>query len=175
MLYHSTFSEAQSEMKLITYTTGDATAPEGTGAKVLAHVCNDAGGWGRGFVLSITRRWPEPERRYRQWARSGELDGVPFALGRMQLVQVDEDLAVANIIGQRDYGRTPGAPPPIRYDALRQALRELRARALELGASVHMPRIGCGLAGGRWELIEPIIVEELCAHDISVTVYDLPK
>jgi hypothetical protein len=37
-----------------------------------------------------------------------------------------------------------------------------------------MPRIGCGLAGGRWDQIEHLIAEELSAGDIPVTVYDLP-
>lgn len=162
-------------MKPINYIAGDVTAPVGEGPKILAHLCNDAAGWGKGLVLAISRRWDEPERKYRQWARAGLLDGVPFELGRLQLVQVEEDLAVANIIGQHGYGRGAGARPPIRYDALRQGLRELRCRALELGASIHMPRIGCGLAGGRWDVVEPIIREELCAHNLSVTVYDLPK
>jgi len=44
--------------------------------------------------------------------------------------------------------------------------------ALELDAFVHMPRIGCGLAGGTWDRIEPIIVRALCEHDVAVTVYD---
>jgi hypothetical protein len=35
-----------------------------------------------------------------------------------------------------------------------------------------MPRIGCGLAGGRWDRIEPLIVKALCARDIVATVYD---
>jgi len=35
-----------------------------------------------------------------------------------------------------------------------------------------MPRIGCGLAGGDWSRIEPLIAETLCASDIDVTVYD---
>jgi hypothetical protein len=35
-----------------------------------------------------------------------------------------------------------------------------------------MPRIGCGLAGGRWERIEPIVVATLCERDIATTVYD---
>lgn len=29
------------------------------------------------------------------------------------------------------------------------------------------------LAGGKWELIEPLIVKTLCDRDISVVVYDL--
>ena len=35
-----------------------------------------------------------------------------------------------------------------------------------------MPRIGCGLAGGKWEVIEPIILKTLSANELEVTVYD---
>ncbi len=35
-----------------------------------------------------------------------------------------------------------------------------------------MPRIGCGLAGGTWARIEPLITTTLCAQDVDVTVYD---
>jgi hypothetical protein len=36
-----------------------------------------------------------------------------------------------------------------------------------------MPRIGCGLAGGKWEEIEPIIKNTLCEKGVAVTIYDL--
>jgi len=45
----------------INYVRGDATVPSVKGVKVIAHVCNDSGGWGKGFVLALSRRWPEPE------------------------------------------------------------------------------------------------------------------
>ncbi len=48
---------------------GDATSPQAKGRKVIAHICNDLGGWGKGFVLAISRRWPEPERDYRARCR----------------------------------------------------------------------------------------------------------
>lgn len=35
-----------------------------------------------------------------------------------------------------------------------------------------MPRIGCGLAGGTWDKIEPSIVHELTAGGVETTVYD---
>ena len=35
-----------------------------------------------------------------------------------------------------------------------------------------MPRIGCGLAGGKWEEIEPIIERTLATAGVEVTVYD---
>jgi hypothetical protein len=43
---------------------------------------------------------------------------------------------------------------------------------MELGASVHMPRIGCGLAGSKWTRIEPLIEQYLCGRGVTVTVYD---
>jgi hypothetical protein len=35
-----------------------------------------------------------------------------------------------------------------------------------------MPRIGCGLAGGKWSRVEPLITERLVRRGIAVTVYD---
>ena len=32
----------------ILYIKGDATAPIGSGVKVITHICNDIGGWGKG-------------------------------------------------------------------------------------------------------------------------------
>jgi|SRR5438445_9950569 len=132
----------------ITYCTGDATRPVGDGQKIITHVCNDAGGWGRGFVIALSRRWPQPEQRYRASHRGG--DTPPFALGQVQFVQVEREIWVANLIGQHGIGWRSGKPP-VRYEAIREGLRSVAVKARELGASVHMPRIGCGLAGGRWE------------------------
>ncbi|HEX8221621.1 MAG TPA: macro domain-containing protein [Chloroflexia bacterium] len=156
----------------INYMTGDATAPQGTGAKIIVHMCNNKGGWGRGFVLALSRRWPEPERAYRAWHRGAV--AIPFELGQVQFVQVEADVWVANLIGQHGV-RPQGATPPIRYEAIRKGLKEVANQAKALGASVHMPRIGSGLAGGKWEEVAPIAQEELISNGISVTVYDLPS
>jgi O-acetyl-ADP-ribose deacetylase (regulator of RNase III) len=148
---------------------GDATDPHASGRKVIAHVCNDRGGWGKGFVMAISRRWPEPERDYRDWHRHRA--GNDFRLGAVRLVQVRADIWVANMIGQ--HGMRAGSKgPPIRYEAVEQCLATLGDHALELGASIHMPRIGTGLAGGRWERIEPIVLRTLCERDLDVTIYD---
>ncbi|WP_371518199.1 macro domain-containing protein [Kitasatospora sp. NBC_01300] len=155
----------------ITYVQGDATAPQGSGVKVIAHVCNDLGGWGKGFVLALSRRWPEPEAAFRRWHR--ERAGNDFGLGALQLVQVEPYVWVANLVGQRGIrtGRSTGVP--VRYEAIDTALAALGDRARELGASVHMPRIGCGLAGGRWERVEPLVSARLVERGVPVTVYDI--
>ncbi|WP_441246357.1 macro domain-containing protein [Kitasatospora sp. McL0602] len=153
----------------IEYVRGDATTPLGKGPKVIAHVCNDLGGWGKGFVLAVSRRWPEPETAYRRWHR--ERAGNDFGLGAVQVVQVDRLLWVANMVGQHGI-RTGSKGVPVRYEAIDTALDTVAERAVELGASVHMPRIGCGLAGGRWERVEPLVLARLTGRSIAVTVYD---
>jgi hypothetical protein len=42
--------------------------------------------------------------------------------------------------------------------------------------SIHMPRIGCGLGGGDWSVVEEAILATLVdIYGLSVTVYDLPQ
>ncbi|MFI1260022.1 MULTISPECIES: macro domain-containing protein [Streptomyces] len=169
----------------ITYIKGDATAPRGEGIKVITHVCNDLGGWGKGFVLALSRRWPEPEAAYRRWHR--ERAHNDFGLGAAQFVQVADDLWVANVVGQQGIRpspsrRGPRSPKgetspgdsgvPVRYEAIDAGLGRVADGARRLGASVHMPRIGCGLAGGVWARVEPLISGRLARGGISVTVYD---
>ncbi|MEU1183364.1 macro domain-containing protein [Streptomyces sp. NPDC005820] len=156
-------------MAEITYVRGDATVPSVKGTKVIAHVCNDIGGWGKGFVLALSRRWPEPEASYRAWHR--ERASNDFGLGALQLVRVKPDVWVANMIGQRGV-RTGSKGVPVRYEAIDTALARLADRVLDLDASVHMPRIGCGLAGGKWSRVEPLVAERLVRRGIAVTVYD---
>jgi O-acetyl-ADP-ribose deacetylase (regulator of RNase III) len=153
----------------IRFVRGDATSPECHGPKIIAHVCNDRGVWGKGFVLALSRRWSEPARAFKQWHREREQND--FGLGAMQLVRVGEDVWVANIVSQHGIRPAQGVPP-IRYEALERCLDKLAAQAKELNASVHMPRIGCGLAGGEWNRIEPLIAQKLCEQDVPVTVYD---
>ncbi len=152
---------------MIDYVTGDATQPRGTGPGIIVHICNDIGGWGKGFVLALSKRWPEPEAQYRAWYKSNE----GFELGAVQFVRVADHLWVANLVGQRGLRRVGGVPP-IRYEAVQAGLAEVASFAQPHGASVHMPRIGCGLAGGKWEEIEPLIEGTLTATGVSVTVYD---
>ena len=155
-------------MKDIQYRKGDATAPQSENNKIIVHVCNDIGGWGKGFVMAISKRWKKPENQYREWFKSK--DG--FELGKVQFVQVEEDLWVANLIGQHKINKDENGNAPIRYDAIEDGLKEVSLFAKENNASIHMPRIGCGLAGGKWEMIEPIILKTLSNNDVEVVVYD---
>jgi O-acetyl-ADP-ribose deacetylase (regulator of RNase III) len=157
-------------IRSIHYRLGDATAPA-TRPAIIAHVCNDIGAWGRGFVLAVSQRWPQVRGAYYQHVRA--LSPVS-ALGHTQILPVEPDLWIANMIAQHGIRRDPKGTPPIRYDALRSCLAMVADAARQFHASVHMPRIGCGLAGGQWERVAPIILETLCLAGVPVTVYTLP-
>jgi O-acetyl-ADP-ribose deacetylase (regulator of RNase III) len=152
----------------ITYITGDATAPDGDGPRTIAHVCNDIGKWEKGFVMAISRRWKEPAQQFKEWYD----DGDDFELGRVQFVEVGPQLWVANLIGQRGITKADGVPP-VRYEAIRQGMAHIAKFATKNNAAVHMPRIGCGLAGGKWQEIAKIIDDELVDKSVGVTVYSL--
>ena len=156
-------------MKTIQYVKGDATVPQAKGMKIIAHICNDLGGWGKGFVLAVSKRWDSPEKEYRNWHRFRSENN--FALGEIQMVKVEKYMYVANIIGQKGI-KTGSNAVPVRYDAIEKALEKLSHEALQINASIHMPRIGCGLAGGKWEEIEPIIERTLLAKNVELYVYD---
>lgn len=158
----------------ITYVEGDATQPvTSDGLRIIAHICNDEGTWGAGFVLALSQRDKAPEEAYKRWA------GEPaFGIGAIQIVPyVGSGLLVANMVAQHGFGYTIQKVyyPPVRYLAVASCLHRLQ-KEIELlpDISVHMPRIGCGLGGGKWEHIEPMVKRFLCDRGVPVTVYDLP-
>lgn len=142
----------------IHYLKGDATLPIGTGNKIIVHICNDMGYWGKGFVLEVSKRWKAPEINYR---------GSNPCLGDINLINVDRQLYVCNMIAQRGIkGKIL-----VNYEMLRKCLASVYKYAVQLKATIHMPRIGCGLGGGDWNIVEQIIIQEL--KDLEIFVYDL--
>jgi hypothetical protein len=61
----------------------------------------------------------------------------------------------------------------IRYDALAQCLSKLAGQIDEV-TTIHIPRIGCGLARGNWDQIEPLLEEHLAMAGFDIRVHDLP-
>lgn len=151
------------------FVSGDATRPVGTGNMIIAHCVNDAGGWGSGFVVALSRRWPQPERDYRRWYRTSE-----FRLGAIKLVPVEQQLWVANMVAQHGY-RTPAVRKPLSDGALTECLTALAQQARDLNATVHMPRIGTQRGGAKWKDVEALIAATLIADGVDTTVYDLPS
>jgi len=161
-------------MKPIKYIKGDATKPIGNGPKLIIHCCNDLvpGAWGSGFVLALSNRWTTPEVAYRRWSIGKGKNCPPYELGQVIFVPVEEGVVVANMLGQQGV-RNDNNLTPIRYDAIDSCLQKVAGYAIKNNASVHGPKFGAGLAGGKWEEIEKLIIKNLSEKDIEVIIYDL--
>ncbi len=105
---HATKRSMSTSEVPIRYVQGDATRPEGDGPKIIAHVCNDVGGWRRGFVVAISQRWAEPEEEYRRWYEQRSTND--FELGAVGLVAVGPDLWVATRPLRRVWPISPMRP-----------------------------------------------------------------
>ena len=112
--------------------------------------------------MALSKKWKEPEEAYRELETRN--------LGDVELIPVEDDITVANMIAQRGIRPDANGLAPIRYGAVRIALAAVNDIAYRTHATIHMPRIGCGLAGGRWEDIEKIIQD---VASVDVYVYDL--
>lgn len=155
---------------MIYYIKGDATNPKIEGPKIICHVCNDIGKWGKGFVMALSKKWFEPEKMYHTWYNNRSDHFGTFQLGETQYILVEKELWVANMIAQHGIYKDSNGIPPIRYNSLRSCLKQVNEFATYHKASIHMPKIGCGLAGGDWLEVKEIILQELTT---VVCVYEL--
>ena len=159
------------ELPTIQYLNGDATSPRGDGDRIITHVVNDATPrWGGGFARVVGQSWPEAQQDFVSWV---EQDRSRLRLGNHRLFQVEDDLWVFHMVAQHGYRQS--SRPGIRYHHLETCLRALHDAAHDHMASVHMPRIGCGQAGGNWPVVAELIDDILCRNGIDVTVYTLPS
>lgn len=163
--------ETGSEPKLH-YFKGDAIDPRGPGKKLIVQVVNDATpNWGgRGFAIALKKKWPRAQEQFKDWALS---DRKNLKLGQVHATNITDEITVVSMVCQKGYG--PAVQSRIRYAALAECLAKVSALASELGASVHMPRIGCGEGGGLWFIVQELIDSALVSRSIATFVYDLPS
>jgi hypothetical protein len=151
---------------------GDALSPRGNGPKLIAHVVPDVKAvWGgNGFAAQVKRRFPAAWITFRD-RTAANFKQLP--LGSTITGDLADNVFIANMIAQRGIG--PSSSPRLRYAALASCLSQVRAKAVELGASVHMPRIGTGHGGAKWDLIKEIVSTELVEKGVPTTVYTPPR
>lgn len=147
-------------LKIVTGNVLDVTEPKA----IIAHVCNDSGGWGKGFVTALGNRYPGTRAAYKTAFKNGLIK-----LGYVHIVQIGNgELMVANMVAQAGYAHPIKNPVALRYAHLETCLDKISALAKDIGASLHMPYlIGCGLAGGEEKHVLSII------ERISVNKYGL--
>lgn len=132
---------------MIEYKTGDLLDVK---RGVIAHGCNCYGVMGAGVALAVKQKYPKAFSDYVKVCNR-YYDNPEDLLGEINFVRVSDDILIANCFTQLDFG---GKKRNLRYDALAQVFEKLNSADLE---QLHIPKIGSGLAGGNWALIESII------------------
>ncbi|ANO35666.1 hypothetical protein A6E01_19015 (plasmid) [Vibrio breoganii] len=134
--------------------TGDAIAHcENGGSNVLVHNANIHNSFGRGFALSLYRRYPQSFV-----VDSATVKGDKSKLGTLSVANVispqGNPFSIINIYGQPFMNADPGVCC-LDYAALQKGLDEVKLR---YGSdSIAYPMIGSGLAGGSWLTISRML------------------
>ena len=111
---------------------------------IIVHQVNNKRVMGAGLALQIKLRYPKHYDDYMK---------AKMILGRIVISCVSQELTVVGVIGQDGYGRNKRYTD---YDALEEGFK--RIALVREGEPVYIPySIGCGLAGGDWEVVSKII------------------
>lgn len=146
---------------MITYVTGDLLGATQT---VIAHGCNNRGVMGSGVARQIRARWPNVYEVYELKHRVFGLE-----LGSIVPVATLDGKIIVNAITQDGFGRDGRVY--VDYDAIESCFEIINQRVDSWEVTeVAMPRIGAGLGGGDWAIIESIIIRT--AKNYTPVVYD---
>lgn len=165
-------------MASIFYKNGDATNPyieENETHIMICHICNNLGRWGTGFTSALDKKWNEPRKKYIELIT--EFNRLnKDVMGAIIPANVEDNITVMNMVAQ-DGVKGPNNPTPINYKALEIALSTVTHNInsyYKNVSSIHMPKIGAGLAGGDWNEIEPMIQKQLVDPlNIDINVYEI--
>lgn len=149
-----------------------------SGADIICHQVNCKGVMGTGLAYQVRQANPKLFREYRSLCTlygSGNL-GTTYVLpvDRDLYEPVEKQHFIANCFGQDTYGRDKCYTD---YTSLNHALKMTREWALGMGKnSVAIPYgIGCGAAGGDWNIVRAMIRDVFEDSGLEVTIWKLDK
>ncbi len=128
----------------------------------IIHCCNAQNKMGKGFAKELRNRFPDCYEKYSETSGLHVGDIIPYVS--------EGGLTIFNMIGQDRYGND--GKRYVSYDALATCFETLDSIAVDIGMkSLHMPKIGTGLAGGKWQIISSII--ETHSDNFIPVVYEI--
>ena len=136
----------------IKYRYGDILTTE---SKYIAHCVNMQYVMNSGVAKCIRESYPKAYEDY----MSSELK-----LGRV-IISTNEPHNIIHIVGQEFYGRTGLY---VKYQALEKAFKIINSKVES--TSISYPLIGCGLAGGDWNIVSRLLEENSSNYEPIVYI-----
>lgn len=148
---------------MLTYKKGDLVKAAKNGeVDYLIHGANCFSTMGSGIAASIKKTFPQAYEADRQCY------GTPIQrIGEYSEARIG-NLTVINLYCQYDYGTDYRR---FEYGSFKSALSFFCNDHILNGKTIGIPKIGCGLAGAKWDLVEAILVQIVTAG--NWVVYEL--
>lgn len=155
----------------ITYVNGDLfSSPD----RMIAHGCNAQGVMGSGVAKIIRDKFPGAFDLYRK-----EFETNGLCLGQVVMFKTG-DKFIANLITQDKYGgfNADGSRVVnVDYQACHNAFEYMISYAAQRGIrGISIPKIGAGLGGGDWNLVEESLKNALSLFphlSMNITVWEI--
>lgn len=154
-------------MAIVKYIKGSILdAPQ----KYIAHGVNCQNVMGSGVAKVLFKEYPIIKRDYHDYCKNVEPNEL---LGKVDIVELEDQVheKVFNCFTQEFYGYD--GKKYVNYEAIYNCFNYI-AKFLNTSfyPEIAIPKIGCGLAGGNWEIVSRII-DDATGDDLDVYVYYL--
>jgi len=127
---------------------------------IILQGCNCFHKMGSGLAKEINERYPEAFLADKNYSKYGD----PVKLGTFTYAKCkrndNSEFFILNCYTQFRYGKDGLYNRYVEYGAIRSCLKELKTFCKK-ESKIGIPIIGCGLAGGDWNVVKRIIEEEL--------------
>lgn len=135
----------------------------------IMHQANCFKTMGAGIAKSIAEKYPEA------YLADKSLPLSPTQrLGKFSYAKAKDRKTVVNLYGQHGYGQGIQTD----YDSLESAIHQFFTKARK-DSSVNLEKvgvpykIGCGLAGGDWDIVKSILNRQSELHKVTIYIYQL--
>ncbi|MGG4362819.1 macro domain-containing protein [Bacillus subtilis] len=152
---------------MIVYKTGDILMAT---EDIICQQVNCKGVMGAGLAKQIRKKYPKCFEDYSLYVENRGYD-ADVLLGGVHYYRDKSGKVIANLFGQNGFGREKQQTD---YTSLRRAFHNVKNKVTCMddqdgGKSVAIPYgIGCGLAGGNWDVVQEIIDEVFADYEVSV-------
>lgn len=155
---------------------------------VIAHGCNCFCTMGAGIAVAMKNTFGCDRFELEKEEYKGNIDKLGTIQYRNRIVNTSTGqvsitsfapikfpsvyVTIVNAYTQYHYGKnhSDGKENPVDYEAITLCMRKINH--IFKGKHIGLPQIGCGLAGGDWNIVKSIIQNELTDCDVTVVIYD---
>jgi hypothetical protein len=142
---------------------------------IVPHVCNNINLFGAGFAGAIANKFPIVKENFHMLGNKSKLGYVQY-IQASNNNKLHKQIVFANMIAQ-DGVMNHNNPRPLNYEYLMKCMINVRDYLNQIKSQyehkieIHAPKFGCGLAGGKWDMVSLLIQDIWNKEDTFIYNY----